>query len=228
MTGEATPDALSGTGSGSPNLLLFSLFGDTPPESPDPTSVVIGSHTVVLVQNNGKRGRGIATIRVEDPFGTPVSGVTVDGEWSGDFSGPASAATDASGTATLQTAMIRNASSFTYCVTGLTGSNINNTANLPDCASSGSTDPDPGPDPDPEPEPSVPTGLSVQYKENGRWRAILNWTGGADFVDVYSEGGLLEANVPNTGSYKDADQGSSYFVCNAGTGPSGECSNTAS
>lgn len=215
ITGDATSGALSGIGSGSPNLLLYSLFGAGPPDPPDPTNVDIESHVVVLDQNKGNRGRGISTVRVVDvDTQNGVEGVTVSGDWSGDFSGPASAVTDATGTATLQTSRIRGASSFTFCVDGLSGSNINSVADLPDCASS-TSDP-----PDPEPEPSVPSGLTVEFKDKGKWKATLNWVGGAETVVIYRNGGPVET-VANTGSYKDTIQGSSYQVCNPG--PSGEC-----
>ena len=219
LTDAATAGALSGTGSGSPNLLLYSLFGGSPPEPPDPTDVDIESHTVVMNQNNGKRARGIATVRVVEAGGSVgVSGVTVQGQWSGSFEGGASAVTDATGTATLQTSMIRGGSSFTFCVDALTGTDVNSVASLPDCASS-SSDP---PDPDPEPDPTDPTGLTVQWKSNGKWRAVLNWTGGASMVDIY-RGGQVVATVSNSGSYKDDVDGSSYQVCNEGTGPTGAC-----
>jgi hypothetical protein len=67
------------------------------------------------------------------------------------------------------------------------------------------------------------------YKNKGRQRADLNWTGATSAsVDIYRDGNRIAASVRNSGAYTDnignTGGGSyAYEVCEAGTGT---CSNT--
>jgi hypothetical protein len=74
----------------------------------------------VLSQASGKSVR--ATVRVTDPSGSPVSGVTVNGSFNSVVSGTATATTDANGNAVLTSRRSKKAGTVTFTVTGLSKS----------------------------------------------------------------------------------------------------------
>ncbi len=99
---------------------------------------------VVRVAQNGNRFRGNATITIVDEFGSPVSGATVSGDFSGTSSTSASGTTDASGNVTVQSGAVRNPSGewcFTVTNVSIAGGTYNSAANVEtsDCESSGSS-----------------------------------------------------------------------------------------
>lgn len=79
---------------------------------------------VAVTSANGPFTKAVATVTVVDDQGAPASGVTVSGWFTGDTSGSASATTGGAGTATLESALKKGGSSWTFCVTALSGSGI--------------------------------------------------------------------------------------------------------
>lgn len=69
-----------------------------------------------------KNWKANVTIHVADASGAPVSGVTVDGNWSGLVSGSSSCVTDASGACSVTSPGTRSSGSITFTVTNLSGS----------------------------------------------------------------------------------------------------------
>jgi hypothetical protein len=219
ILGSATPSVVANPGSESPNLLLYSLFGGGEPVDPPPdVAVEIESH-VVTTTGNGKKG--VASIRiVEAGTSTGAATVAVSGDWSGDFSGPGAGTTDASGNVTIQTPRVPSGKTFTFCITSLTGSGIDDQTGISDpdppyCATGGSSG---GGGEDP-PSGGTPTDLSVTASMKGPhvW-ANLSWSGGEASVDVYRDGAVAKT-VSNSGSYSEKSDGAAhtYRVCNAGT-----------
>ena len=90
------------------------------PTPPGPSSVHVQSIDVVFVQVKGPKSRAVATVRIVDDLGSPVQGATVQGTFSGDVGGSASATTYASGDAVLQRGITKKPSTATFCVTGVT------------------------------------------------------------------------------------------------------------
>ena len=74
---------------------------------------------------------------------------------------------------------------------------------------------------------SAPTDLTVQWKDKGRVRADLTWTGGDSTVDIYRDGSPI-ATVSNSGTYRDAEPGDSYRVCNTGKTTAADCTDDVS
>ena len=64
----------------------------------------------------GPNRTGIATVTIKDTDGTLVSGATVDGIWSGDYSGTASGVTGTDGAVRFETGKVRHAATFTFTV----------------------------------------------------------------------------------------------------------------
>ena len=237
MEDRATRDRISGAGSGSPNLLLFSGTG-----SGDPCAAGGCPHVEVQwvseVAKTDRRnvGSGTVTVQVIEVAGKPVAGVTVNGAWRVNATEnykTSSGVTDAEGLVELSTGGIRFATDFGFCVTSLSGSVADATdyfASPPPCDvfqepyGDGSTV-------DPPPVAGSPTNFSATAVVKGRnYRASLEWTGGATTIDVVRNGSVIAAGVSNSGSYNDNlgknDPATkfTYKVCNAET--LDECSNT--
>ena len=86
----------------------------------NPTSLHVDS--IVLSTVNAAKGAkyGSASVTVVDNNGNPVSGATVNGNFTGSYVEQASAVTDSAGTAQLQTgAAVKGSVSFGFCVTSI-------------------------------------------------------------------------------------------------------------
>jgi subtilisin family serine protease len=218
LLGSTTSGVVSNGGSGSPNLLLYTLFdGGSPPPPAEDTDVQVADNVVTV--NGNRRKKGVAEVQIAEVVsGAGVAGATVTGDWSGDFQATdVTGVTDASGNVTFQTPNLRNgAGDFTFCVTDVAGPGLAFVPGDPDdCASASDGGSGGGGDP-------APLGtLTVSWKTSGRVRADLRWSGGGALVDVY-EDGALAATIANTGSYRDDTPGSSYQVCEEGTA---QCTN---
>ncbi len=83
--------------------------------------------------------KATARVKVLDQNGSPVSGATVSGDWSGAYTGSSSFDTGSDGWGETSTRYIKNADVFTFCVTNITksGYTYNAAANVATC---GSTD----------------------------------------------------------------------------------------
>jgi subtilisin family serine protease len=219
LLGSSTSGVVSNGGSGSPNLLLYTLFdGGSPPPPTEDTDVRVADN--VVTANGNRRKKGGAQVQIAEVVsGAGVAGATVTGDWSGDFQATnVTGVTDASGSVTFQTPNLRNvAGDFTFCVRNVAGLNLAFVPGDPDdCASASDGGDGGGGDP-------APLGtLTVSWKTNGRVRADLRWTGGGASVDVYEDGSLA-ATIANTGSYRDDTPGLSYQVCEPGT--TDQCTN---
>ncbi|MEE9245037.1 MAG: S8 family serine peptidase [Gemmatimonadota bacterium] len=215
----ATAGVLSNVGTGSPNLLLYSLFGTLP----DP---VDGALTSVPLPDVGgkKRKNGSVTVGVGlglDGLGSPAEGVTVHGLWykNGHATVVAdqTAQTDLKGEASFSVGGVRNAESLEFCVTQLSGNITDGSpyVNGEVCGPYGDTGTDPAATP-------VIQGAVISQKGKGPYKTDVTWTKGGAEIDVYHNG-MRVATVANTGSYThNLGKGAlgsqnAYKVCNAGT-----------
>jgi len=238
MRSRATRDHISGAGTGTPNLLLYSGTdsGDPCASGGCPDAEVDRVSDVTVKTNQGNNGSGTVTVWVTEVGGGPLSGVTVNGSWTVNGNQnyvTSSGLTGANGSVTLSTGGIRFATTFDFCVTGLSGA-INDqtvyTSTQP-CAGydsgSGPSNPPAG-----DPVAGAPTNLQVSFEQKGRnWRANLSWSGGGSAVDILENGNVIASGVSNSGSYTDnlgKNPASSYTydVCNAGS--TTECAGEAS
>ena len=227
MQERATRDKISGAGSGSPNLLLYSGT-----ESGDPCAssgcVDIGIEWISSVSvniNKRKVGNGTVTVQVTDATG-PVDGVTVSGSWTvngNDNFTTSSGVTDGSGKVTLSTGGIRFAEDFTFCVDDLSKFGTQHEP-LTECSPHGTEYGSGGGGGGGEEEASPPADLRTGVVQKGpNTRVELGWTGGGSLVDIKRDGNPIAEGVSNSGSYNDnwgknatpGDYG--YVVCNAGT-----------
>jgi PKD repeat protein len=84
----------------------------------DPNAVLsVGGITMVLVSRSGGAAAQ-ATVLIRRADGTPVSGVSVAGTWSGLVAGNASVTTDATGRAVFVSKATKRHGTFTFAVTG--------------------------------------------------------------------------------------------------------------
>lgn len=112
----ATSGVVSGPGSGSPNLLLYSLIGAPPPPSTPIHGSISGSSS-----SQGGRWTATATIVVHDASHATVAGANVTITWSGGASGTSNGTTNASGSVTLSKSNIKNnKTSVTATITNIT------------------------------------------------------------------------------------------------------------
>ena len=97
----------------------------------------IDSIAVTIVYVNPVSNKARATVVVKDNLGAAVSGATVTGAFSGGVTGTASAVTDASGTAVLDSASKKGLTSATFCVSNVTHSSLtyDSGANVETCDS---------------------------------------------------------------------------------------------
>jgi len=99
----------------------------TPGSNNPPASELTTMHVedIAMPSNSLSRGRwawyqGIATVTILDSSENPVEGATVEGDWSGLYSGYASGITDANGEVTFETDWIRGSGTFTFTVDNVT------------------------------------------------------------------------------------------------------------
>ncbi len=115
-----------------------------PTPTPPPTgNMHVGDLDGSTTSVGRNKWRATVTIRVEDDSHTAVSGATVNGTWSGGFSGSGSCTTSSSGTCSLSSGNMNTTSpNVTFTVTSVThGSYVYNAANNhdPDGDSNGTT-----------------------------------------------------------------------------------------
>lgn len=124
VVANATGNQLSSAGTGSPNLLLYSLATGTATEPPS-TVVAVSSLTGAATSSrNGKTWRAKATATVRDVKSTAaVANATVNGSFS--TGGDASCVTDTNGSCTLTSGAIGATTTMTvFTVTAVSGSNM--------------------------------------------------------------------------------------------------------
>ena len=96
----------------------YSLSGEPPGPA---TSVDLGSVAVTTVSIGKGQKQGEATITVVDDLGGSVEGATVSGDFTGTFTEPGSANTDATGTSVISTqGSAKGSVTVTFCVTSIT------------------------------------------------------------------------------------------------------------
>jgi len=230
MQQRATPDKISGAGSGTPNLLLYSgdgTGGGDPCSGGCPDVEVDRVSVVTVKTNRGNNGSGTITVWVTEVGGGPLGEVTVRGSWTVNGTQDymtSSGVTGTDGSVTLSTGGIRFATDFDFCVTGLSGTvhDVTTYSSTEPCAGydsgSGPSNPPGG-----DPVVGAPQNLTVSAEQKGRnSRANLSWTGGAASVDVYEGQSRIASGISNSGSYtdnlgKDASGTFIYHVCNAET-----------
>ena len=130
---------MSGTSGG--GYVLTADYIDLVFDSPSCASATlhVASVSVIKVKDRGPNNFGRATVVVQDNCGYPVSGVLVSGDFSGLLGGSASAVTDATGTAVMQTSgSAKGSTPVTFCVSGLqlTGYTYASGDNIVTCGSS--------------------------------------------------------------------------------------------
>jgi hypothetical protein len=159
---------------------------------------------------------------------TPLAGATVTGSWTVngvDNYRTTSGTTGPDGTVVLASGSIRGASTFVFCVTGLTANGYTDGSNG-ECSGSGGGGGDPS-DPPTDPGTGTPTDLTATAVWKGpNARAELSWNSGGALVDIYRDESRIAAGQSNNGSYNDnlgknISGSFSYQVCNAGS--STEC-----
>ena len=97
----------------------------TPQASGGPTTMHVQSIVLSTVNAGQGNKRGRAVVTIVDDQGGAVSGVTVSGTFTGDYSESGAGATDGSGVATIDTAgTAKGGISFTFCVDNVTGGSL--------------------------------------------------------------------------------------------------------
>lgn len=122
IAGQATVGRLTAVGTGSPNLLLYSLLTGTPAE-PAQQVIAVSSLTGVGVKS-GKNWRARITVAMRDlANGQPVANVTVQGSFAP--GGAGSCVTGGTGSCTITSGSLSSGTAATvFTVTGASGSNM--------------------------------------------------------------------------------------------------------
>ena len=123
LVGKATPNRVGSAGSGSPNLLLYSLASGAVTEPVQQPVAVNSISTTADILRNGWRAH--ATVTVGDPAKqyAAVANVTVNGSFSP--GGSVSCVTSSSGSCTLTSGRYNSSTASTvFSMTGLAGTNI--------------------------------------------------------------------------------------------------------
>jgi oligosaccharide reducing-end xylanase len=110
----------------------------TPAGTAPATSLHVDSIVVSTVPAGGPNKKGRATVVIKDNNGSPVANATVTGAFTGTLKETASAATDGTGTAVVQTnSFQKTISSLTFCVSTVAHTNLAYApgSNLVGCAS---------------------------------------------------------------------------------------------
>ena len=98
----------------------------------------IDSIDVTVVPANGPKNRGRATVVVVDDGSSGLDGATVEGTFSGDWSGSRSGVTAGGGQVVLETPPVKNGANWTFCVDSATRSVwIFDAGGGPSCGSTG-------------------------------------------------------------------------------------------
>lgn len=124
IKGNATPNRLSYIGTGSPNLLLYSLAGSAPAQQPASQTVAFKSMVGSGTRSGGNwKASGVVTVRDVDT-GAAVANATVAGSFSP--GGNANCVTGTNGSCTLTSGPIKlnSASSSTLTGKGISGTLI--------------------------------------------------------------------------------------------------------
>jgi hypothetical protein len=124
LVSNATPNRLSSAGSGSPNLLLYSVATGTATEPPWPVIAVRAMTGSASMSKNGRSWRASATATVRDlDTQAPMANVNVNGTF--DQAGTASCVTSASGSCTLTSGAISSSIPMTtFTIDSLSGSHM--------------------------------------------------------------------------------------------------------
>jgi PKD repeat protein len=128
-TGVAVAHSYTGAGSYSATLVVTDNSGLTgmatvPVTVTAPVNLVpVSVSDITLTVKTYKNGQAnaVAKVSVKDGNGNRVSGLTVTGKWSGIVSGTASATTSSQGAASFTSARVLTSGSFTFSVTGISG-----------------------------------------------------------------------------------------------------------
>jgi len=122
IAGQATPGRLTAVGTGSPNLLLYSLLTGTP-VAPAAQNIAVGSLTGVGVKS-GKNWRARITVTMRDlATSQPVANVTVQGSFAP--GGAGSCVTSGTGACTITSGTFSTSVAATqFTVTGASGYNM--------------------------------------------------------------------------------------------------------
>jgi hypothetical protein len=116
---QSTGTVLSGIGSGSPNLLLYSLLSSNASEIPLPVVSVSLAGLEGSAVSSRKGWQAIVKVTVKNASGAVVSGATVNGGFT--FGGSAvNCTTDALGSCAMKSGVIRKGAT-TFSLTGITG-----------------------------------------------------------------------------------------------------------
>jgi hypothetical protein len=232
ITSAATPGKVSGAGSGSPNLLLFSRIGSTP-VNPDP--LVAHLNDLVVDISNGRWLSARSTLEViidaDGSNGGPAADVAVTGEWrnGGSLVAVQTVITDSSGQASASVSARVPAGDVTFCVTSMSGTRYVSRAFAPPLCQGQDLSEGELEDPVAPEDPVDSFGLSASaYRVSGRQRVDLVWSAAArSSLQVLRDGVVIFNGVADTGSLTDpidARGGGSYRyqICDASV--SGSCS----
>ncbi|MCK5482499.1 MAG: S8 family peptidase [Gemmatimonadetes bacterium] len=234
MQDHATRDKITSAGSGSPNLLLYSGTdggGDPGCGESCPEMGVQWISAVSVKSNKNRRASGTVTVEIVDANGgAALPGVVVSGDWT--VTGTATSSTGTTGSdgrVTLSSGNIRNATDFSFCVTGLSKIDFKDVSDGAECSTSSVPwGEDPPPPPPPPPGAGAPVELVGSSSKKGRnWRANLVWEDGGATVDVWRGSTKRASAISNSHSYTDnvgkSPPAYTYKVCNAGS--TTDCSN---
>jgi subtilisin family serine protease len=240
LVSAATADKVTSAGSGSPNLLLYTVTSPLPPAAAPTTPHV---QDVSVIVGGGRWLNASSTVDVViDDDGTnagPATGVSVTGQWrnNGSLLSTQTAGTDASGRASFSVSVKATAGTVTFCVTSMAGTGYASTTfNPPLCQATplDSGDSDGGSPPADEPpvgdpgeeEPAPPADTfslaGRPYKAQGFQRVDLSWTAAnRGSIEIHRNGAIV-ATVTDSGAYTDVINtkgGGSYRykVCVAGS-----------
>ena len=127
IVSSATPNRVTSSAPGTPNLLLYSLLGAAAPVAPQPTAVTVAYRSMVgSATKTGGNWRAAAMVTVRDVnTGAAVANATVNGSFSP--GGAGSCVTASNGSCTLNSAAIKlsAAASSTLSGTGISGTLMN-------------------------------------------------------------------------------------------------------
>lgn len=200
-------------------LITCWLAPPTVPPTPTPTppaggnTLHVSDITMSIVSNFGNRNRDRAVVTIHDENNQPVSGAVVSGAFTGDSNNSVSGTTNAVGQVTLNSSMVKNGESWTFCVNTVTKSDFtyNPAANVETCDSTG------GPMPTATPAPGGTIHIgdldgSSAPGDLNRWNATI-------VITAHDNEDNPVSGVTITGAWSAGAGGSSSCVTNA----SGQC-----
>jgi subtilisin family serine protease len=232
MVGNATPGVVGNAGTGSPNLLLYSRLGASPPLPPPPSEITVHVDALSVTLNWGRRNsNGTAYVTVKDGAGFLVSDADVTGDWWAKGSivnGGTSGITDGTGVATIGSGALKNVQEgdlVEFCVTGIAGPGMTYPdAGSPICAGPGGSTPPPE---EPPPPPSNGDFTLTAVVKAGK-KVTLTWTGStAGPFEIYRGTAPDPVFTTPLTTYTDEPGPGTvaYQVCEAGTDRD-TCTNT--